>query len=81
MDMEIRTEGSEVMVEKKESSSTYDRLKKYMEYNNSYKEEHYDRITILVPKGMKDEVKKKAQEEKMTVTQFILAAVKEKMQS
>lgn len=44
-------------------------------YNNAYAKEHYDKITIVVPKGTKGKFKDAAKESKLSVTQYILQAV------
>lgn len=44
-------------------------------YNNAYAKEHYDRITIVVPKGDKDKFKIAAKDLNLSVTQYILQAV------
>lgn len=47
-----------------------------IEYDNNYIKEHYERITILVPKGEKALYRRVASEQGKTVTQFIIGACK-----
>lgn len=44
--------------------------------NNKYVEKAYDRISIIVPKGEKDKIKKYADKEGMSLNAFIVASVK-----
>lgn len=41
-------------------------------YINAYSKEHYDRVTILLPKGDKEKLKEVAKSNNMTVTQYLL---------
>lgn len=43
-------------------------------YINAYSKEHYDRVTILLPKGDKEKLKEVAKSNNMTVTQYLLMA-------
>ena len=45
-------------------------------YINAYSKEHYDRVTILLPKGDKDKLKSAAEYDNMTVTQYVVTALK-----
>lgn len=44
-------------------------------YNNAYSKDHYDKITIVVPKGTKGKFKETAKKSGLSVTQYILKAV------
>lgn len=46
-----------------------------MAYNNEYKKTNYDRVTILVPKGKKDELKDLAAERRVSVNELIITAI------
>ena len=41
-------------------------------YINGYNNEHYDRFTLIMPKGMKDELKAKAKEQGKSMSAYIL---------
>lgn len=47
-----------------------------IEYINAYNREKYDRITILVPKGRKEEIKATAKKEGLSVNEYIINAIK-----
>ena len=49
------------------------------DYNNEYAAEHYDRITILLPKGRKEKIKKYCTEKKISMSEFITACLDEKL--
>lgn len=40
-------------------------------YQNDYIKQKYDRINLVVQKGRKEEIKKKAEEQGMSVNQYI----------
>lgn len=40
-------------------------------YQNDYIKQKYDRINLTVPKGRKEEIKKKAEAQGMSVNQYI----------
>ncbi len=46
------------------------------EYKNKFNAEHYDRISISVPKGMKQIIKTLASEKKMSINQYFLELVR-----
>ena len=46
-----------------------------IEYMNAYNREKYDRITIVVPKGRKDEIKAAAKNEGRSVNEYIINAI------
>lgn len=45
------------------------------EYKNNHAKEHYDRIHIAVPKGMKDVIRSLAAEKKLSVSAYIQSLV------
>ena len=47
-------------------------------YKNQYEKDNYDRILILVPKGKKADIKERAEELGITVSELIVRAI-EKM--
>lgn len=51
----------------KESNSDFDQIA----YQNNYIKQKYDRINLTVPKGRKEEIKKKALEEGKSVNEYI----------
>lgn len=44
-------------------------------YKNRYSSEHYDRLNMLMPKGRKEELKKKAAAHSMSMSEYILYLV------
>lgn len=44
-------------------------------YIDDYKKQHYDRINIFLPKGYKDDIKKLAESENLSVSKFILKCI------
>lgn len=46
-----------------------------MKYNVEYIKEHYDRITVIAPKGKKQDVMKKAKSKGLSASQYILKAI------
>jgi predicted HicB family RNase H-like nuclease len=44
-------------------------------YINEYNKEKYDRITILVPKGKKEQIREKAKTEGKSVNEYIIGAI------
>lgn len=44
-------------------------------YINEYNKEKYDRITILVPKGKKEQIREKAKAEGKSVNEYIIGAI------
>ena len=50
-----------------------------IKYNNDYNRQNYDRIGLMAPKGRKDEIKKAARAAGMSLNEYILTAVAEKM--
>ena len=52
-----------------------------IQYQNEYNKQKYDRITIMVPKGMKDELDAAAKAAGFkSRNEFIMAAIREKME-
>lgn len=47
------------------------------DYKRAYNEEHYERFTLWMPKGMKDELKAKAKEQGKSLSSYILDIVNE----
>lgn len=45
-------------------------------YLKNYAKEHYDRITIITPKGQKTDITKKAKDKGLSASQYILGAIK-----
>lgn len=46
-------------------------------YNNEFNKTHYDRVAVMLPAGMKDELKAAADAAGMSVNKYILTAIKE----
>ena len=44
-------------------------------YQNEYNKKNYDRITIMVPKGRHDELRKLAKSSGVSVNKYVLAAI------
>lgn len=53
--------------------------KEQYDYINQHKRENYDRIGLLVPKGMKTEIQKYAKKLGLSVNGFIYDAIKAKL--
>ena len=51
--------------------SDFDQIK----YQNEYNKQKYDRITIMTPKGKKDEIKAAAKAAGLSVNEFINQAI------
>ena len=47
------------------------------QYTNKYKREHYDRINLLLPKGMKDKIKQASESMDVSVSEYIMLLVSE----
>ncbi len=56
-------------------SEKFDQIK----YNNDYNRQNYDRIGLMAPKGRKAEIKEAAKAAGMSLNEYILTAVAEKM--
>ena len=50
-----------------------------IDYVNDYTRQNYDRFSLTAPKGRKDEIKKAAKAAGMSLNEYILTAVAEKM--
>lgn len=50
-----------------------------VKYQNDYIRENYDRISLAFPKGEKAAIKEAARKEGISMSEYILAAVAEKM--
>ena len=50
----------------------WDKTPEGQQYNNDYKRNHYDRVGILVPKGMKEKIDTAAREEGISTSAFIV---------
>lgn len=53
---------------------------KAFEYNNQFNKMAYDRLSLMIPKGMKDVIKSHATVKKESVNGFINRAIKETLQ-
>lgn len=51
-----------------------------IKYQNEFNKRNYDRITIMVPKGKKDELKGFCKERGCSMNEFIISAIKEKLE-
>ena len=56
-----------------------EKLKQFYEYNNKYKKENYDRITMMSPKGTKEKLHDYAERAEMSASMFLNVAMQEKM--
>ncbi|MBR1865240.1 MAG: hypothetical protein IJ801_01900 [Lachnospiraceae bacterium] len=45
------------------------------EYNNRYNKEHYDRINMFMPKGYKEQIKSKADELEIGLSEYIFTLI------
>lgn len=52
-----------------------------VEYRNRYNKENYDRIGIMLPKGRKEEVKKKAKILEKSVNEYINCLIAKDLES
>jgi len=59
----------------KKKGEPFDQVK----YQNDYIRERYDRISLAFPKGEKAAIKEAARKEGVSMSEYILAAVAEKM--
>ena len=70
-------------MKKAELQSEYDKLKdklnKRYEKQNEYNKEVYDRVSLMLPKGMKEVIKIKAVEQVKSVNGFIVDTLKDKI--
>lgn len=49
------------------------------EYDAEYKRNNYDRINFLMPKGYKDRIKQKAENEGISVSEWLRNAIDDKL--
>lgn len=59
-------------MDNQEKKPVFDNVK----YKNEYSAEHYDRVTALLPKGYREELKAHAKEKGRTLNQWLLRAIK-----
>lgn len=52
---------------------------KELSYIAQYQKENYDRITVMAPKGTKEEIKKAAELKGMKISGFVLDAVQKEL--
>ena len=55
----------------KKKDSEFNQIK----YQTEYNKQHYDSITIMIPKGMRDLVRGYAKSENLSVTKYILKTI------
>ena len=55
----------------KNTDSEFNQIK----YQTEYNKQHYDSITIMIPKGMRDQVRGYAKAENLSVTKYILKTI------
>lgn len=60
----------------KKKGEPFDQVK----YKNDYIRENYDRISLAFPKGEKAAIKEAARKEGVSMSEYILAAVAEKLE-
>lgn len=53
---------------------------KELSYIAQYQKDNYDRITVMSPKGTKDELKKAAEFKNMKLSEFILDCVNKELE-
>lgn len=51
-----------------------------IKYQNDYNKQKYDRTTIMTPKGKKDQIRAAAKAAGMSMNEFIVAAIDEKLE-
>ena len=56
--------------------SDFDAIK----YQNDFNKRNYDRITVMVPKGKKAELKALCKEQGFSMNGFVISAIKEKIE-
>ena len=54
--------------------------KEYNKYQDDYKRNNYDRMTLLMPKMSKDKIRAIAEKQGLSVNMYINIAIKEKME-
>lgn len=53
---------------------------KELSYIAQYQKDNYDRITVMAPKGTKDQVRKAAELKGMKISAFVLDAVQKELE-
>lgn len=53
---------------------------KELSYIAKYQKDNYDRITVMAPKGTKEEIKKAAELKGMKISGFVLDAVQKELE-
>ena len=53
---------------------------KELSYIAQYQKDNYDRITVMAPKGTKEEIKKAAELKRTTISAFVLECVKKEIE-
>lgn len=51
-----------------------------LSYIAQYQKENYDRITVMAPKGTKDDIKKAAELKGMKISGFVLDAINKELE-
>ena len=51
-----------------------------IKYQNEYNKSNYDRVGIVMPKGRKDVIKKKAMEAGQSMSEYVNQAIEERME-
>ena len=52
-----------------------------IKYQNEYNKQKYDRTTIMTPKGKKEQIKAAAKASGMSMNEFIVSAIDEKLEN
>ena len=52
-----------------------------IKYQNDYNKQKYDRTTIMTPKGKKEQIKAAAAAAGMSMNEFIISAIEEKLKA
>ena len=55
------------------------KLEKRYEKQNDFNKANYDRVSVMFPKGYRDEVRERAKEQGKSLNSFIIEAVQDKM--
>lgn len=53
------------------SEKIFDQIK----YQNTYNSQKYDRVTVMLPKGMKEELRARAQALGLSLNQYVIKAI------
>ena len=57
----------------------YKKTDRLIKYNNDFNREKYDRVSLMLPKGKRDVLKDKAQQNGESVNMFINKAIDERI--